>query len=119
MPNINQWQNPGYGLSVCTWIRLDNVENLNSSLSHSRRQLFEYVHFQFHRELFVLMSSWFCSLLRLHTGKGQGFEAFFLSDGTLGVSVTCKKEYTVVLVHNVLLNDQQWHSVAVSFNPSR
>ena len=40
--DIAQWQNPGYGLSICCWLRLDALENPGSSGSNYRRQLFKY-----------------------------------------------------------------------------
>ena len=55
----------------------------------------------------------------LSSNNSHGFEGFFLSDGTLVVGVTWKKEYTTAMVHSVILNDHQWHSVCISFNPSR
>ncbi|KAI9560727.1 putative neurobeachin-like protein 1-like isoform X3 [Daphnia sinensis] len=94
--DIAQWQNSGYALSICTWLRLDALENPSSIASNYRRQLFN-----------------------LSSNKGHGFEAFFLSDGTLVVGVTWKKEYTTAMVHSVILNDHQWHSVCISFIPSR
>ncbi|XP_046650912.1 neurobeachin-like protein 1 isoform X2 [Daphnia pulicaria] len=94
--DIAQWQNPGYALSVCSWLRLDAFENPSSPGSNYRRQFFN-----------------------LSSNKGHSFEAFFLSDGTLVVSVTWKKEYTTAMVHSVILNDHQWHSVCISFIPSR
>lgn len=41
--DIAQWQNPGYGLSICTWLRLDALESQGSAGSNYRRLLFKYV----------------------------------------------------------------------------
>lgn len=116
--DIAQWQNPGYALSVCSWLRLDALENPSSPGNNYRRQFFKYI-----LQIIWYIYSWFilwvffnCSL---SSNKGHSFEAFFLSDGTLVVSVTWKKEYTTAMVHSVILNDHQWHSVCISFNPSR
>ncbi len=40
--DIAQWQNPGYALSVCSWLRLDAFENPSSPGSNYRRQFFKY-----------------------------------------------------------------------------
>ena len=115
--DIARWQNPGYALSVCSWLRLDALENPCSPGNNYRRQFFKYI------KIYTYYRNWFHPFYFVHyslsSNKGHGFEGFFLSDGTLVISVTWKKEYTTAMVHSVILNDHQWHSVCISFNPSR
>lgn len=40
--DIAQWQNPGYGLSICSWLRLDALESQGSADTNYRRLLFKY-----------------------------------------------------------------------------
>lgn len=45
--DVAQWQNSGYALSICTWLRLDALENPSSIASNYRRQLFKYASHSF------------------------------------------------------------------------
>eukprot|EP00095_Tigriopus_kingsejongensis_P009861 snap_masked-scaffold853_size88743-processed-gene-0.4 protein:Tk09861 transcript:snap_masked-scaffold853_size88743-processed-gene-0.4-mRNA-1 annotation:"neurobeachin-like protein 1 isoform x3" len=88
VPNICQWTcGPVSGMTFHCWLRLDQVP---ASQRTHRRQLYSF-----------------------YTTAGNGFEAFFTSEGVLVAAVAHKKEFLAVPLQDFALNDERWHCVQI------
>lgn len=87
VPNICQWPGPVSGMTFHCWIRLEKTPVFDKEF---RRQLYSF-----------------------YTTNGNGFEAFFSSEGILVAAVAHKKEFLAVPLEGFPLNDERWHCIEI------
>lgn len=93
-PGTSGSSGPSSGFTFHAWVRLDLLppDRVREAMGPRRRALYSF-----------------------YTASGNGFEAFFTTEGTLVVAVANKKEYLAVPLteHPVMLNDGRWHCVEI------
>ncbi|CAI9726854.1 1 isoform X1 [Octopus vulgaris] len=98
IPCIKKW--PGAGFSFHSWICLDNEVNVSEFNLYDtktyRRQLYSF-----------------------STSSGNGFEAFFTSDGVLVVAVYNRKDHSSVSLTDYPFKDSHWHCLDIVHTNSR
>ncbi|GAB1600529.1 neurobeachin-like protein 1 isoform X2 [Argonauta hians] len=98
IPCIKKW--PGAGFSFHSWLCLDNEVNVGQFNLYDtkiyRRQLYSF-----------------------STNSGNGFEAFFTSEGVLVVAVYNRKDHSSVSLTDFPFKDSHWHCLDIVHTNSR